>query len=211
MKLTEKILAVLILAALILKFLLIPFGGILIVLSLSTLSIIYYPLGFAFFNGIRLRHVFKKEAYKETNAKKIIGAIATGICLSTLIIGVLFKLQNWPGANSMLLIGLTFTLPLAIFVIVKFFIRNYHTYYKKIMLRMCAIGGFAIILFYIPTYELVKIQYRNKPTYIKAFEENELHPSQKSRQKLELEYMRTTLNDKQFKEYEDFIKSQPNN
>jgi hypothetical protein len=58
------------------------------------LTVIYYPFGFLFFNQIRLRDIFKRAAYKDTNAYKIIIAIITGLGFSTICIGSLFKLSS---------------------------------------------------------------------------------------------------------------------
>ena len=91
MKLTEKILYALVLIALIMKFCLVPGGGVLFVLTMSSISIIYFTFGFIFFNGIRFRKIFKKEAYAETTPWRLVGAVATGLCLSELVIGILYK------------------------------------------------------------------------------------------------------------------------
>lgn len=80
MKKFELIVVLLVLLAIILKLLHITGSGILTVLTFSTLSIFYY-LSFALFNGIRLRDIFKNAAYKDTNAKRIIGAIGLGFVL----------------------------------------------------------------------------------------------------------------------------------
>ena len=78
-------------------------------LALMVLLIFYYVLSFALFNGIKLRDIFKKVSYKDTNVKRIIGAIGLGFALSTIITGGLFKLQFWAGANIYLHIGLVNT------------------------------------------------------------------------------------------------------
>ncbi len=88
MKLTEKIFATLSLIGLTLNLLNIPGGTLLMIFSISMLSIIYMYFGFAFFNGIRLRHIFKKEAYKGVGVWRILGSIGTGITLSILLINV---------------------------------------------------------------------------------------------------------------------------
>jgi len=54
MKKFEKTLVVLILISLIMKFSFIMGGDILAILSISLLILVYYPLGFALFNQVRL-------------------------------------------------------------------------------------------------------------------------------------------------------------
>ena len=180
--------------------------AILFVLAMEVLTIMYFTFGFAIFNGIRLRHIFKKKVYEGTNTKRIIGGLATGICLSNLLTGVLFKLQYWPGANRMILLGLIPTIIVLVVIIFKLY-RNKDSYYPNIQLRIAIIGTVAIILFLLPTLEIVKLQYRNKPEYIKAFENNSLYPSDESERKLDLEYHRATMNAEDFKMYEEFLKN----
>ena len=115
MKKAEIILGAIALTALALNLLLVPGGGVLTVLSLSTLSVLYMYLSFAIFNGIRLRQIFKKDSYKGISKMRIVGAILTGLALSMTTIGLLFKFQSWPGATMNLAIGL---LGLAIALIV---------------------------------------------------------------------------------------------
>lgn len=67
-----------------------PRNGMLTVLSLSTLFVFFY-LSFLLVNGIRFRDIFKGEAYKDTNTKRIIGAIGFGFAFSTIVIAELFK------------------------------------------------------------------------------------------------------------------------
>lgn len=207
MKLTEKILAVLILIAIGMKLFLIPGGGVLLVLALQTLTIIYFALGFAFFNGIRLRNIFKKSSYTGISTMRVVGAIVTGICLSNLLVGILFKLQFWPGANPMLIVSLIPTLIVLILVIIKL-IKNTDKYYPRIQLRIAIIGTIGLILFLSPTLSLVKIEYRNHPEYVKAFENYNNYPSIEAEKKLDLEYMRATLSPEDFKMYEEFLERQ---
>ena len=81
MKLLEKILGVIIVIALIMKFAFIVGSNVLIVMAISLLSVIYYPMGFAFFNGIRLREILKKASYKGLSTWRILGAIGAGMAL----------------------------------------------------------------------------------------------------------------------------------
>ena len=75
MKKAEIIIVTLSIIALAMNLLLVPGGGVLTVLALSTFSIIYFYLGFALFNDIRLRKIFKKDSYKEISSSRILGAV----------------------------------------------------------------------------------------------------------------------------------------
>lgn len=107
MKLAEKILAVLSVAGIILSLMQVPGGSILMILSMSLLSSTYMYFGFALFNGIRLRKIFKKESYKGISAGRIVGAILLGMTLVLLIISAQFKIQSWPGFSVSFFLGIT--------------------------------------------------------------------------------------------------------
>ena len=64
-----------------------------LILSLLVLSTLYCYFGFALFNNIRLKEIFKKDRHTEISVLRIIGAVFSGMILSTYVIGILFKLQ----------------------------------------------------------------------------------------------------------------------
>jgi len=167
MKRTEIIFAILLIIGLAFKFLLIPFGGTITTLSAMSLSIFYYAFGFAYFNQIKLKTIFKKDSYNEISILRIIGSVATGFTLSSLLIGILFKLQNWPLANNSLIAGLFSSVPILIIVVIKF-IRNRTQFYKRILLRILIFGVAGLLFISISEIGLVKMQFRNYPDYIKA-------------------------------------------
>ena len=70
MKITEKVLIALAIIGIVLHLNMIPGGSILTILSLMSLSCMYFYLGFALFNGLRFREVFKKENYKNLKRNK---------------------------------------------------------------------------------------------------------------------------------------------
>lgn len=150
MKKIELILGVIAIIGIVLKLFHIPGGAALTILSLLTLSVFYYVFSFALFNGIRLRDIFKKEAYKETNVRRIIGAILTGFDISTIIIGGLFKLQAWPGADVELLTGLVIAVIILIIAAI-FYSRSKAEFYKRIFGRIAIYGGIGLVLYFLPT------------------------------------------------------------
>ena len=158
MKKLEKILGIVILISLIMKFSFIMGGDILAILSISLLTLIYYPFGFAFFNQIRLRRVFKKDSYKGISGLRIIGAIGVGMGLSPICLGILFKLQHWPGSNINIASGLVTTLIVLIIALIKFS-KSKDNYYKRIFKRIAIIGGLGLLLTVLPELTLEKIQF----------------------------------------------------
>ncbi len=197
----EKILGLIIIVSLILKLLLIPYSGILLTVTLMTLAFIYYPFGFAFFNEIRLRKIFKKESYKGISALRIIGAIAVGIGLSILCIGILFKLQSWAYSDTNLKFGLSVTFIALIIALIRL-MKVKDNFYKKILKRIIIIGGLGLILLFIPRLSIIKIQFRNHPDYIKAYEAYLKNPdNEEIRDNMDIELNKATMSEKEFEEY----------
>lgn len=69
----------------------------LLTISICTASTFYIVFGFSIFNQIRLRDLFKKSAYANTNWKRILFAIATGYTMALLLLGLLFRISYWGG------------------------------------------------------------------------------------------------------------------
>lgn len=198
MRIVEKVLGVLIMLSLFMKFNLWVGGMLLAVLSFSMLSFLYYPLGFALINGLRFRDAFKKESFKSISTRRIVGGVATGFVLSHLLIAILFKIQYWPGADLMLKTSLISAALLLLISLVRF-LKNKDAYYTRIFKRISIIGGFALFLFVVPDLTIVQLQFRNHPKYIEAFEEFQSSPNNKEAQKnLRIEYRRATMSQEEF-------------
>ena len=168
MKKFELIVGLIAILGIFLKILHLPGSGILIMLTFAILSLFYYVFSFALFNGIELRDVFKNAFYKDTNAKRMIGAVGLGWTLSVIILGVLFKLQFFSGANMLLQRGLV-TLVLILFIAIIFYFRNKADYYKRIFKRIAIYGGLGLVLYLTPTSTLVDMYYRNNPDYAELY------------------------------------------
>ena len=147
-----------------LKILHIPGGSILIGVAVMTLSIFYYVFSFAIFHGIKLRNIFKKVSYTDTNAKRIIGAIGLGWGISLIIIGGEFKLELWQGAEIQLVTGLLFT-GIILLIAIFFYFRNKVEYYKRIFKRILIYGGLGLILYLIPATTFLELYYGSNPYY----------------------------------------------
>ena len=106
MKYIEWILIALFIVALALHYLDLPgyafFSGV----SLTCLSIMYFNLGFALFNKIGFRKIFKKTSYQTITVKDIVLAIFTGTFLSVFLVGTMFSILNMEGAKLQTVVGL---------------------------------------------------------------------------------------------------------
>mgnify|MGYP006193907931 CR=1 FL=1 len=168
MKKFELIIGLIAILGIVLKLFHIPGSGVLTVLTLSTLSMFYYVFSFALFNDIRLRDIFKKASYKDTNAKRIIGAIGLGFALSTITIGGLFKLQFWPGATVQLMAGLVMT-GLILLIAAIYYFRSKADYYTRVLKRIAIYSGLGLILYLTPTATIVDIYYVGNTDYAELY------------------------------------------
>jgi hypothetical protein len=129
-----------------------PGAGVLLVLGLSTVAIVYFPLGWM---------VLGKPTRKD---QLIPLSVITGLVLSLLTIGILFKLQFWPGADFDLLMGLLGA------IVVEVSILSLHSrnpgiehYFKGLRHRVLLIGLPALLLYLVPANTLVQAMYRSDP------------------------------------------------
>ncbi|MCK5847025.1 MAG: hypothetical protein KAG84_06275 [Bacteroidales bacterium] len=148
MKRLEKILGLLSLLSLIALIIEVPGGLLLSIVTMLFLSFIYYPFGFAFFNDILLRKIFKKDAYKGVSTWKIVGSIAVGISLSSALMGILFKINHWPGADFNLYVGLV-TMLLILIISVYKYLNTKSAFYLRIIKRVLIVGSIGILVWVI--------------------------------------------------------------
>lgn len=187
MKKLEKILGIIILFAIIYKFLHLPGASLLLIVSVLPLATIYY-FGFAFFNDIRLHDILKKTSYENLSTKRIFGCGIFGVLLSSVVIGILFKLQFYPGASLQLSIGLK-GIGIVLIVATIYYFKHKSKTYKKIISRILIIGTIGICVYIIPSSKLVDIYYRNDPAYAELFKKVLANPNNEELQK-ELQEMR---------------------
>ncbi|SEM12548.1 hypothetical protein SAMN04487910_4192 [Aquimarina amphilecti] len=165
-----------------------PFGNELIILSLFGLSCLYFYFGFALFNNVSFREIFKKESYKNVSTKRIIGAIAAGFSISIVLLGMLFRVFRWPFGNQLLIIGVNFLNIVFIIGFVKI-IKENRTFYKRLLIRVVfyAILGYVFLL--LPSYAFLTLKYKNHPDYIEAVKQLDQDPENLELQKKEqIEY-----------------------
>jgi hypothetical protein len=167
MKKTELITAGIAALAIIMQLFLLPGSGALTVISLSLLACIYFYCGFALFNGIRFRKAFKRENYAGISAMRIQGAVATGFVFSMIIIGMMFRLQSWPGAASNLVVGLIALLILVVVALLRYR-NNRSEFYVRIFKRAAVFGVLGITCLLMSHGEWIRLKYRNHPAFAEA-------------------------------------------
>lgn len=170
LKKIEIYLAIVSVAAFTLNLFLIPGSSILLTLSLSALSVMYLYFSFALLNNVSLVAVFKQKALNKISIFKTLGAILVGGALSVALIGVLFKLMQWPNANFLFFATLPFIL-ISGGVYFVLFKKNKEPYYKNILIRLWIVGSVVFLLFILPKDLLLDFKYRNNPDYLEAFKD----------------------------------------
>lgn len=175
MKRIELGLIIIALIAVIFKLFHLPFGGVLLVVSLSTLSIIYCWAGVLVLNDIGLRKLAAGNPFKGAPAARIVWAIILGVVLSVAPIGLLFKIQLWPSSEFLLLtsfIGLSILSMIAVYGgMAK---KDWFT--RSSMIRMLVWWVLSVSAYTISDNTWIDIVHRNYPDYAKALKEYHAHP-----------------------------------
>jgi hypothetical protein len=172
---TETILSIIIVIGLTFKYLLHWAGGnFMLVLAISGLSFLYFPLAFYFFSNKGLKN--------QNLALSILGGMALSVALN----GILFKIMYWQGSKVMLMIGVCASILVVLlsFIMAKSTKDHYldptigaldfenpkiilGNYYKNLQIRSCIIAFMAIFFFLIPTSSLMAFQYRFDPELVR--------------------------------------------
>jgi uncharacterized membrane protein len=120
MRRLEKVFIVLILMSFLMRTFTLPFGTTLFVLSTGSLAVFYAYLGFAIFNGVSFKGIFKKGSFQGVGAWGILLAVFAGLIMAVTVIGIEFRLMHWPSAKILLGGGLIGLVLLEVLSIVKF-------------------------------------------------------------------------------------------
>ncbi len=150
---TEKILSIVFIAGILFKLMHWPGGAVLLVLSLMTLAILYFPAAFYFFCD------------KVTKNQNLPLSVISGFFLSIIPIGILFKVQYWPGGQAYMLVGAV-TAP--VILAVTYFLKSkapeeLSVYYKNMIKRTAILTVLAALFCFTSTSTLIKIQCWDDP------------------------------------------------
>lgn len=150
MKQLEKILLVIAILGFVLKMMEIQYSSYVLFISIVILSIIYLFLGFALFNNVRFRNIFKSDSFNSIKAIRLILTVGFGWGLSILSMGILFGILSYPMKEIFLLTGLILT---TIFLIILLIIHAKDKFKNLfgIILRGLIMIIIAITLLALPT------------------------------------------------------------
>ncbi len=175
MKKTEIVLIAIGLLGLVFRLLHLPGGAFFILIPFLILALSYMYLGFALFNGIKLRKIFKKDSYHNIKTARIIGAIGTGLALNITIFGIIFRFLYYPGASFLLIFGLISTSIIAIISIQKKQ-KDTEGYYVNILKRISVFGTLCLILVVMPFKTWLKMNDPGNPACIEAVMKSRANP-----------------------------------
>ncbi len=168
MKTVEKILGVSSIAIILIGFYTrFPFMALIITFALTILSLLYFGFSFALLNDIPFRNIFKSGSFNGISSIRMIGTILTGFVFSVLLIGILFKFQLWPFADTNLLIGI---IGIAILVIITFIklLTSKDKFYYRLLVRTLLIGIIGLFLYSLPYEKILELRFRGYPEYVEA-------------------------------------------
>lgn len=188
MRILEKILLCFLFLGVFFKVMHYPGASVLLVLSLGSLSMLYFGFSFLLLNKIRTRNAFKVASYNNVSGLRLLGSVFLGLLFSQALIGLLFRIQLYPGASVMLLTA-CFGLGIAIVILTIFAIIGRSGFTRDNVIRLVVITFFAFFFNQVSEIQVVKFYYQeNAPDYVKAYENHLLNPEDKeSERQLELE------------------------
>lgn len=176
MKYLEIILAIAVLIGVIMRWFSFPRGPLISILSFFLLSGIYMCFSFALLNGVRLRDLFKSGSpFKEISQARIGGTVLVGLTLAILVIGILFKMLFWEGADAILQVGLVGSF-IAVAVGMSRYLKTKSPFYIGLFKRIIIYGGLGLVLFLIPEMTLVEMKHKDHPAYLEALRKAKENP-----------------------------------
>ncbi|MFT5616825.1 MAG: hypothetical protein ACI85I_000039 [Arenicella sp.] len=119
-------------------------GTNLFAIALFSLAELYGVFSFLLLNDIPLRKVFKKEAYSDTNASRIMLTVFTGFSFAIIINGSFFITEHLPGGKGMLILGSGSLFILTLFFIIPYFKDTSLVFYRKNLIRILFFLFFSI-------------------------------------------------------------------
>jgi hypothetical protein len=201
MKRLEKILIILSFISLVMIFNQYQGSTEMFALSLAALAGIYFPLGFLFFSRVGIRQFFK-GGLNDKKASATWRATISGLGLSILCIGILFRCLHFPGGSEMLVIGIFISLIMLAIELLKFF-RNSSGEGSLTLSRLTGFIIVSAVLLFTSSATMLRLQYRNYPGYADAYLEYQNNPTPETKARERKEYMKMILSPEDFSKYDD--------
>lgn len=126
-----------------------PLNSLIMSVFFSALGLLYFYLGFALFNGVRFRSIFKVDSYIGLGTWRILIAIGTGIALSTLTMGFMFFKLSYPLTKTFLEVGIVEVMIIIILALIKY-VQGKNLFYRNIILRCMIFLIIAVVFLLLP-------------------------------------------------------------
>lgn len=156
MRAIEKILISIFLISIFLKMIPLPGASPLITLASLALFLLYFLGGFILLLKIKISKLFSSTSYSGYKAIDILLAVFGGISIALLLLGILFKLNYWPGAAIMTLQGCMVAIPIVVLSVSRLAKTNAFLY-KSILFRLVPLLLFSIVLVILPVSTRLQI------------------------------------------------------
>lgn len=161
-RILEKTLVMLAALGLVTKELFMPDGSVLFILGMTVLGSLYL-----FFGWMVLRE-------RESKTMKLSLAAPAGIVLAIACMGIMFKLQLWPGGDNCLLFALVTLITISAAAI---HLRNkakaedplLSKFYRNVLQRSIPFLVLAASLLFVSENTLIKFHYRNDPEFARLY------------------------------------------
>ncbi len=155
----EKVLVTAAVFSIILQLLHVPTGDLLLITFMTALSLLYLIGGYA---------LFKTQENGHQQNDPLLSLLFGGAG-SLLFMGILFKLMIWKHASSILALGFALMSLLFVYALFMFRRRKMSKYYLPMIWRGAALALTGGILLIVSTSVLIKLYYRNDPSYAEKF------------------------------------------
>jgi hypothetical protein len=128
------------------------------------------------FSGLALLYPFLSMALFINDSQSIsITSMIPGLTFSIVLVGMMFKLQMWPGFQANLVIGI---IGLLILIIYSFTLKdpNQKAGFKVLRKRAIPMVIIAIITLMLPKYTWLETKYSKYPVYIETVKQLDKNP-----------------------------------
>ncbi|MBS2099514.1 GldL-related protein [Carboxylicivirga linearis] len=180
MKKLEKTAGILFLLGIIQIFFHLPLGNLFLNISTIIIVVLYLLLGFAYFNDINFKSIFKFEYldyHSPISKRRLKFSAYSGLGLTTIAIGIFFKIKHYPGASVILILG--FIMVLALFIALYLKKKENKDLFFKTIANRFAILSIIGIVFMTTNLELTSLKYNfpNNPELIRSYVKMSKNPN----------------------------------
>jgi hypothetical protein len=113
---------------------------------LLILSLFYLFFGIAIFTNIPIKNIFLREPYEILTQKEIVISVLSGINLSIIINAINFKIDSFPGAKILFLLGVILSLSIVVFLLFNYQLNK--KFILNVLLRLILFLLILLALFF---------------------------------------------------------------